>query len=286
VESLSEWTQVSVRPFILKPRIKSRVEVEKFNKKVEAGLAKQPRPKLGDPVQIAQMRKSGKSFASISRELGITQGIVQRRFEESGQDDPITRRLPLDMTEILRLRRDGESFTVIGRRFGVSQTTIYERIKEIEPSLLGYPRQETKPDPQKVVQMRESGITFSKIAHSLGCPMDRVWRCYYKTTKKKPKALSDVKSTPEAVLRLRKTGMTFDQIAAELSISKSNASLLFSRIRDEADPMLHLPMHRRYLLKAAEALALRQQGKTQREIATELGISLKAARKLCRARGE
>jgi hypothetical protein len=58
-----------------------------------------------------------RAFASLSRELGITQGICQRRFEESGQDDPAARRLPLDMTEILRLRREGESFTVIGRRF-------------------------------------------------------------------------------------------------------------------------------------------------------------------------
>jgi hypothetical protein len=101
----------------LNPRIKSKIEVEKFNQKVEAGIAKEPRPKLGDPVQIAQMRQSGKSFASISRELGSTQGIVQRRFDESGQDDPAARRLSLDMTEILKLRREGESFTVIGRRF-------------------------------------------------------------------------------------------------------------------------------------------------------------------------
>jgi DNA-binding NarL/FixJ family response regulator len=232
------------------------------------------------------MRQSGKSFSSISRELGITPGIVQRRFKESGQDDPVVRRLPLDMTEILRLRREGESFTVIGRRFGVCQSTIYERIKESEPSLLGYSGQDAKPDPQKVVQMRESGATFSKIARSMGCPVDQVWRLYYKTTKKKPRAPSDVKSTPEEVLQLRKMGLTFDQIAVELSISTSNASLLFSRIRDEADPILRLPMHRRYLLKAPEALALRRQGKTHKEIARELCISLKAARKLCRPNRE
>jgi hypothetical protein len=60
-----------------------------------------PRVKAGDPAQIVELRKSGKSFAAIARELNISDGIIQRRFKESGEPDPVVRRLPLDITEIL-----------------------------------------------------------------------------------------------------------------------------------------------------------------------------------------
>ena len=100
------WKQLPEPPskgLVLNPRNRSKIEIIEFQEMVKAGLAKEPLPRLGEPTEIAQMRKSGMSFAAIARELGISNGIVQRRFKESGMVDPISRRLPLDVDEILRL---------------------------------------------------------------------------------------------------------------------------------------------------------------------------------------
>jgi hypothetical protein len=110
---------------------------------------------------VLDMCQSGVKIATLSLARG-SDGIIQRRFKESGEPDPVARRLPRDMNEILRLRREGASFTAIGYKFGVCQTTIYDRLKEVDPSLLGFfgPR----PNPRTVVEMRDGGMSIRNIA--------------------------------------------------------------------------------------------------------------------------
>jgi DNA-binding CsgD family transcriptional regulator len=215
---------------IIKPQVKTQAEIHRFNTRVKEGDIKPPRERLGDPKQIAELRKSGKSFMTIARELSLSDGIVQRRFKEAGVPDPVARRIPLNATDIVRVRSEGKSFAAIGRLFGVCQTTIYDRIKEADPSLLGFVRTGPQLDPNQIVMMRENGMSFNKIAHTLKATVNRVWTIYYNTTGKTPRTPGDVRGNPSEVLRLRKMGMTFDQIGAELSISKSYANILFSQV--------------------------------------------------------
>jgi hypothetical protein len=128
--------------------------------------------------------------------------------------------------------------------------------------------------------MKDSGMSFDKIGDALGFNREKIWRSYYNATGKQPKSPRAVKNSQQQVLELRKKGLTFQQIATELSMSTPNAWHLFKRVKQEVDPILCLPANRRYLLKAKDAQELRKQGKLQRQIANELGITVKNVRTL------
>jgi DNA-binding CsgD family transcriptional regulator len=220
---------VPVTDLILKPQVKTQAEIHRFNTRVKEGDIKPPRERLGDPKQIAELRKSGKSFMTIARELSLSDGIVQRRFKEAGVPDPVARRIPLNATDIVRVRR-GEELCRQRAPFWSLPNYNLRPNQRGRPVVARFCANRAQLDPNQIVMMRENGMSFNKIAHTLKATVNRVWTIYYNTTGKTPRTPGDVRGNPSEVLRLRKMGMTFDQIGAELSISKSYANILFSQV--------------------------------------------------------
>jgi len=103
----------------------------------QAKLPSEIRVSPEDPAEVARLRAEGLSFRKIAKQLDISVGIVERRFQTTSKPDPVARRTHLDVQDIVKLRRKGTKFTQIGKRLRVSQTTIYERVANLTQASWG-----------------------------------------------------------------------------------------------------------------------------------------------------
>ena len=143
---------------------------------------------------IIEMRKQGKTYPEISKELGIPEGTISSRisnYNRAKKNNKYTKNISGE--DILSLRNQGKTFKEISKLTSVNPNTLYTRLgsylnkpenKDKKNAYQANSKKNRNMDKQtvEILGMKASGMTAGEIANVLGIKKHNVENriSYYK----------------------------------------------------------------------------------------------------------
>ena len=272
------------------------------------GLVRAPRRRIDyrahsrcDASEVVRLRAEDKSFAEIARDLTVSTWVVKQVFRAvAGNPAKRIRKRRVDYrahprcnaAEVSRLRAEGKSLDAIARQLGVSYIVVWKVFQAVRNDAA---RPRPRCDTSAVARLIGDGKSMAAVSRELKVTY-RVVRRVVKVMglRPVPRKRVDYRAHPMCnaaeVLRLRGQGKTLDAIAREIGVSRSLIDRVLHAINDSMgtyDARRRGKKRTDYQAyprcNAAEALRLRQEGKSLDQIAREIGVSRWVVSRVLRA---